>query len=158
MYGIKWKADYVPVNILMMNESDMDYSNYEVYITTNQSIADVGVDAGRNKCMADVKTPHLEIASPTLSFIGEDGKVITRPIALSKQGKFYLIQCDKLGTHSKIDVVLAVIREDPFAKLAWAALSARYVADNRARVYPAEQCFLASCADNPPKSLNDVFD
>jgi hypothetical protein len=141
----------------------MDYSNYEVYLTTNQLMAEVGVDGGRNNCMAEAKIPHLEIASPALSFVDKDGKVVTVPLQLSKPGQkgfstFYRIECDKLGAHSKIDVVLAVIRKDPAAKLTWAALSARYIAANQPRLYTAEQCFLSSCAADPPKSLNDVFD
>lgn len=53
VYGIKWKAEYSPINVIMNNDTGYDYNNFELFVRTNQTyISQPGIKAGKNHCIA----------------------------------------------------------------------------------------------------------
>jgi hypothetical protein len=104
--------------------------------------AAVGTSGSINQCVATPENPYVSIFDATLSSKGTSLPLFREDQQFSSS--FYRVRCDKIAARSKVEIVLAIIRQD---KLSWAAGRAGYNAVNRARSSSYGQCFSAPCDD-----------
>jgi hypothetical protein len=146
IFGIQWAENYFPLNITMINDTDIAYENFDSYFRTDGVlIIRAGVSGGINQCTATPENTAISISQATLSTENK-----SRSIRLFENDKqypasIYRVRCDKVAPHSHIDVVLAL-----GGKANWAIGSFRYNAANRLRgpLY-TPKCLVDACPNLP---------
>jgi hypothetical protein len=144
--GITWKKEYYPVEVIIGNDTDHEYSNFDSYIRTNNTYMDhPGMKVGINQCTATPENPHVGFFGLTFSYKDSKGATISIPLSENddhKLSSFYRVRCDKIAAHSTIEVLLPVIGpEQP----SWVAISAKYDAANISRAPFIPKCILSDC-------------
>jgi hypothetical protein len=161
IYGINWRAVYSEVRIAVHNNTDMEYSDLEIYIQTNENINEAGIYSGFNQCaigpdLNRIDFPHL-VTPDKLSVPLFDPGV--RPIS----APVYRIRCDKLAARSKFEAVFAIIKggPNPFpterVKARWAILELTWVGGYRSRSDTVRKCFVADCGNEIPAKIINPF-
>jgi hypothetical protein len=150
--GIKWKASYYPVNIVLGNETDADFNGFDSYVRTNNQIFRVGIRHSINQCVASLENPYMVMANASISH-EENGQIVSVPIFQDDQesvSTFYRIRCDKIAAKSRVEIVLASTSGKPL----WTAIKSTYSAAGRSRDRFNSQCFTKACP-GIPKSFED---
>jgi hypothetical protein len=149
--GIQWTGEYSPVIITLINDTDIEYNNFDSYVRTdNKFIAHVGVYGGINNCIATPENTSLLIFNPTLS---DDKKEISVPLFQENKqfpASIYRIRCDRISMRSHVNVVLAVIGP---TNPTWTIGSFQYAAANRSR----GPLFFSKCLSGPCSNIPTKF-
>jgi hypothetical protein len=160
IYGIKWKANYSELTLMLDNMSATDLTNVDTYVRTDLMIANVGIAPSINACTSQAWFP-AEMTTPKL--IGKDaaGNRVSIP-ALEKNrpitSSIYRIRCDRLLARSSIEIKFAVMQGLFVAdkkQPRWAKLWYSLVAGYRPVDGSSAKCFIGEnqCPDMPAKLI-----
>jgi hypothetical protein len=149
VYGIPWMADYSGLSFTLTNDTDMTYSDVDVWMRTDILIANITISPSINSCVAKADTPFMKIMLPMMTIMSSFGKPIGPTIqadTLETHSTYYHIQCTALAPKSTVTMYLALDtlhlkRRAP----GWAAFSVRYVGASRFRERFSFQCLVSKC-------------
>ena len=150
--GIKWKTDYYPVNFIIINETENDYTDFESYVQTNLKFAKIGIRNSLNQCEVAKDLAGMEMALPQLTTQQQNGQSTTIPLFEENSNaisSFYHVRCSRIAPRTRVQFVLAVVGGQPD----WGAMEVRYLAVGRVRYNFFSLCFLKLCPSMPAKSL-----
>jgi hypothetical protein len=104
--GIPWSPNYTEVHVAAANSSRKNYEAVDLVIQPDQPIACVGQETNINN--VSILVPYdlrasLEIAD------GDMRKRTAMSIVPVASGLGYRVRCDVLPSHSRLDIVLAVV-------------------------------------------------
>jgi hypothetical protein len=145
--GVQWKADYYPVNFVIINETESDYNDFDSYIQTNLHFAKIGIKTSLNQCEVAKELAEIGMALPQVS-----GEGVTIPLFEENSNtisSFYHVRCSRIAPRSRVQFVLATVGGKPD----WGAIEVRYMAVGRERHNFFPQCFSKACPSMPKKSL-----
>jgi hypothetical protein len=150
--GFQWTENYRPVNVSILNDTSVEYSNFDSYYHVDTAmIAKVGIFADINNCIASPEVAAgVRIAQVSVDFTGSNGSH-TIPLFQPQDqtaSQLYRVHCDKLAPHSRIDLVFALAtKEAP----RWMQATFYYDTTTRPRSILKSQCFTTKCADIPER-------
>jgi hypothetical protein len=158
--GIKWKNNFLELHLLLSNDTDIDYSNLDIFVRSNLGIAESGMYKGFNQCISG--PAETGVAGVTIGFgERENGKLIGVPLFAKTPSvaTVYRLRCEKFTARSRIEIVYALVPTPPntsYKNLRWAIFSAKYEGGYRKRVVFDKRCFVPSCGTEIPDSFNSV--
>jgi hypothetical protein len=156
IHGLVWRSDYSAMNVLLSNDTNQKYSDFDAFVYSNLGFWGSGIDSGINHCIATQSFPsYLHVFGGSLSGVTRSGKKIAVPLfANTNQAYSTLerIRCDSIAPNSTVTVALAIPRSPQAEMATWGALVARYHGGFRDRtVPPIMRCFVRNCV--LPKAL-----
>lgn len=160
--GIRWKPEFSPLNVMVQNETGLDYRDVDILVRTNLKIAAAGIANGLNHCVASATLPQLQFAYPEISYRDKDGKMIAIPLD-QLTSSYFRVQCDRIAARSRVEITFAIVGVDRSHMLehrkapAWSALYAEYNAVGRPRKRYVPTCFVESCADYLPSTYEQFL-
>jgi hypothetical protein len=158
IYGIEWKPNFSELGIVLTNDTDIDYTNLDVYLRTDLMIANGGVAPGTNQCSIEADLPGVSIADARLTATDEKGNKFSLPVFDRSRpiiATDYRMRCARFAGKSKIDSRFSIVGKDLFSgshiQPKWGKLSADYDASFRHRSRFFKQCFVANCGEMDEK-------
>lgn len=144
-YGVEWKTDYYPMNLVLSNGTDDDYEKFDLFVRASDYIARVGIDRSdtTNNCVAILENPEIDFILPELSAGGTTIPLFGK--GENTASPIYRLRCDKIGYKSKVNFVFAMQ-----SKPTWAILQTSYrLSSGRVLVKVFRQCFVQACPAMP---------
>lgn len=161
--GITWDDSYSPVGMMMTNETDFDYSDFEAHIKTNGVIKTIGFGDSINHCAAKFEIPGQKILAGGISHIDQNGKLVTVPLFSGPDvmANMYEIQCEKIVARSNITAIVAEIKDPTdqsadFEGATWAVVYVRYFVGGRKISHFESHCFKGTCGGDMPTSPKEM--
>jgi hypothetical protein len=150
VYGVKWKAKFSELGIVLSNDGDKDYTNLDILLRVGPDLGfeTGGIAPGINQCSFGVERPEgwldLRISST------DKNKPWSAPLLAPTSGSLYRIRCPTLVSNSKIEARIAIVsRNDQHVEPQWVAMSVDFEASFRHRHWFFPQCFKGSCGEIP---------
>jgi len=72
LYGTKWKTGDPELNVVMTNNTEMEYGSIDAFIWTDAFIDQAIVRQGINQCIVIAENPFFTITGATLTFKKSD--------------------------------------------------------------------------------------
>jgi hypothetical protein len=157
IFGIPWQEFYSELIAAIVNDTDYDFTNIDIYLRTDLTIADLGIPRGINSCTYEPYTPFF-MAGGIIGAKNKNGETTDVPMLDKNKpiaANIYHVRCERISAHSEIEIRGAieekpiestVKRQPKWAKI-WVNLSAEY----RSVHYTFQQCFLKPCGDIPSR-------
>jgi hypothetical protein len=101
--GISWKPFYTELDVIIANQTDMNYQNLNVLVRPDSPVADIGQDG--NIGSVSFKDRYGVISQATIAN-PETGEVIREPLMATDAG--YTVYCPELPPHISLQIVLAI--------------------------------------------------
>jgi hypothetical protein len=150
IYGIKWKPNFSELSIITSNDSDIDYTHFDVSLRVGPDLAfeTGGMAPGINQCSLGIEVPESWLDLRLTST--DKNKPSSIPLLAPTAGSLYRIRCATFLSKSKIDARIAITsRNDQHVEPQWAAMLVDFDASFRHRHHFFKQCFKVNCGDIP---------
>jgi hypothetical protein len=155
IYGIEWKNNYSELSIIITNDTNVNYTDLDIYIRTDMMIAAGGIAPGVNQCFTEGDIPGLSVAGQRFTVHGMEGGPLEIPLfnMQVKKSSIYRIRCARTAAKSRIDAEFAIVaggfdlNPPPKIQAKWAKVSMDYDASFRHRPRFFKQCFIDDCGE-----------
>jgi hypothetical protein len=150
-FGVKWRSEFYPINVVLINKNDISYDGFDSYIKTNALIAKIGIKDSINHCVPSSENPGPS-ADVMVEFAQTDGTHVVIPLNQEDQTQattFFRVRCDKVAANSKIELVVATVQGPP----KWVAMQTSYMAAGRSRSPFFSSCLTKTPCSDIPKSF-----
>ncbi len=110
--GIRWKKEYSAIIVELLNQSENNYKDVDMYLWTYHGIIDgAGIASGINACVGESWFP-VAIGVITFGVVGTEQNPLTIPLtaASGRKSEFWRVHCDQLGKRSQIEIIFPVIK------------------------------------------------
>ena len=111
--GIKFTDKESDLRVYLSNDTDADYENLDVKISTNTAIVAGATEYDLGKCTFEVASV---LANASVRLTLPNGKSFMAPVPLKGgyvAGPWIQVRCDKLARRSKIEVIVATANANP---------------------------------------------
>ncbi len=111
IHGIEWQDYYLEGRITLMNRTNQQYSNLDMLVKSNLSIAQIGFISQFSKCTAGAWPVNPEMLLEGTDAVGKKMTLVPRPSPVL--APMYRIQCDKISGFDQIGIMIAIININP---------------------------------------------
>lgn len=151
--GIKWKSIYYQTRIVLVNNSDDQYTNIGFRVRTNLTIAAIGFISTFSRCNAEPVTPGIVTAGTTLTTPNPQGGLSV--LKTEQISQTFRVFCDRILSDDKIEVIVATVgvrqlmRQPSHSSSMplWIAISGSFDGFGRSRTLRRSQCLVKNCPD-----------